>query len=448
MLKNKYQEKKKLILFLSVLILFSSILTGCNWFSNGIINIFDPQAQIRLISMNYSDEEQTMINIEVATINEVEFIGSGFKFEYYIGSNHIESLDRTTGANFYINPTDTPGEPGESTSVEDILLYSGDVMSYAKSNSAFGSLSCDIYLLGEGSGYSQSIKVVTGIAAMGTDNELPEAKIETFPSPATGPPPLTISFDASGSTDNRGISDYSWNYGDGSSGTGPIVSHTYSAIGNYAVQLTVTDYFGNEAYASTTVEVTSGEGPEVDIIVTPDTTGQKPFTVYFTADVDFGGCGCNGEDATYSWDFGDGDSDTGSSTSHTYVDNGTFIVVLTVTDSNGNVGYDSEIITVGVSGDVTAVIETTPGGEQPTGTTPFTVGFNAAESTTSASGETIISYTWDFDGTVIIHNEDPPIPVENHTFEGEGTYLVQLTVEDSAGNIGYAFVSIKVNPSD
>jgi len=102
---------------------------------------------------------------------------------------------------------------------------------------------------------------------------------------------------------------------------------------------------------------------------------------------------------------------------------------------------------VEVAGAVNAVIISTP--DPASGTEPFTVGLDASESTTSVSGATIVKYTWDFnDGSAIeIHNETPPIPVTTHTYSTDGTYLVQLTVEDSAGNIGYAFKSVIVlNP--
>jgi len=88
-----------------------------------------------------------------------------------------------------------------------------------------------------------------------------------------------------------------------------------------------------------------------------------------------------------------------------------------------------------------AVIKTTP--DPPTGTVPFTVGLDASLSTTSAPGASIVKYTWDFgDGTPIeTYEGDPPVPVTYHEYT-VGTHLVQLTVEDSEGNVGYAFVSI------
>jgi len=55
---------------------------------------------------------------------------------------------------------------------------------------------------------------------------------------------LQASFDASRSTDPDGtIAIYSWDFGDGSTGVGPNISHTYTP-GDYSVTLTVTDNDG------------------------------------------------------------------------------------------------------------------------------------------------------------------------------------------------------------
>ncbi len=76
------------------------------------------------------------------------------------------------------------------------------------------------------------------------------AAISTSAPPSNSPPTafftfscnqLTCSFDASGSTDDGTIVDYSWNYGDGSSGGGMTTVHPYDAAGTYDVTLTVTD---------------------------------------------------------------------------------------------------------------------------------------------------------------------------------------------------------------
>jgi PKD repeat protein len=48
-------------------------------------------------------------------------------------------------------------------------------------------------------------------------------------------------FDSSTSTDDSGISDYAWDFGDGSVSNEANPSHVYAANGNFTVTLVVTD---------------------------------------------------------------------------------------------------------------------------------------------------------------------------------------------------------------
>lgn len=53
---------------------------------------------------------------------------------------------------------------------------------------------------------------------------------------------LTVRFDATVSTDPEGsIARYLWSFGDGGSGSGPVVTHTYARPGGYLVELVVFD---------------------------------------------------------------------------------------------------------------------------------------------------------------------------------------------------------------
>ena len=73
--------------------------------------------------------------------------------------------------------------------------------------------------------------------------DLPEARIAA--DPEGGPAPLAVQFDGSGSTTPEGtIESYEWDLGDGETGTGPQVAHTFQAADLYSVTLTVTDSRG------------------------------------------------------------------------------------------------------------------------------------------------------------------------------------------------------------
>jgi len=74
-----------------------------------------------------------------------------------------------------------------------------------------------------------------------------------------------VNFDGIASKDNVGITSYTWNFGDGTTGTGAKVSHTYPDPGNYTVTLTVKDAAGNSDTDTIKVEVKDITQPIVNI---------------------------------------------------------------------------------------------------------------------------------------------------------------------------------------
>ncbi len=74
----------------------------------------------------------------------------------------------------------------------------------------------------------------------------------------------TCSFDGTGSADPDGtIAGYAWTFGDGSTGTGPTVSHSYASGGTFTVGLTVTDNQGARGSSTATVTPTGPPAPGV-----------------------------------------------------------------------------------------------------------------------------------------------------------------------------------------
>ena len=83
----------------------------------------------------------------------------------------------------------------------------------------------------------------TTTASIGAVNQPPLADPN---GPYTGVVGVPVMFDGTGSSDPDGtIVSYDWDFGDGTTGTGPQPQHTYAAPGVYDVTLTVTDDAGD-----------------------------------------------------------------------------------------------------------------------------------------------------------------------------------------------------------
>ena len=147
-----------------------------------------------------------------------------------------------------------------------------------------------------------------------------------------------VAFDGSGSVDPDGgaIQSWDWDFGDGNSGTGETPTHIYVAEGSYVVQLTVTDDEGQVSVAATTTAVIEIRPANQ----APIANANGPYSEIVGATITFDSAGSSdAEDPntalTFAWDFGDGNTGTGQSPTHSYAVAGTYTVTLTVTDSGG-----------------------------------------------------------------------------------------------------------------
>ncbi len=166
--------------------------------------------------------------------------------------------------------------------------------------------------------------------------------------PTTGYAPLNVAFDASASSSmNGGNLTYTWDFGDGSTGTGATATHIYTSAGVYTATVTVSD--GTDSDVAAVTITVNAVLPDACFAATP-ASGEAPLDVSFDAS-----CSTHptNDNLTYSWDFGDGTSGTGLTTSHTYTTNGVYTATLTVTDSNGATDEFTTTVSVGVvSGDI------------------------------------------------------------------------------------------------
>ncbi len=160
----------------------------------------------------------------------------------------------------------------------------------------------------------------------------------SFTASCTG---LDCSFDASSSTDPDGtVTSVTWDFGDGQTASGPTTTHRYAADGTYQVTATVTDDDGANALDTQSVTV-GGLSPTAAF----DTScADTSCSVDASASSD-----PDGTIESYAWDFGDGGTATGPTTTHTYEAGGTYRITLTVTDDQGLTDTASQDVTVTVA---------------------------------------------------------------------------------------------------
>jgi PKD repeat protein len=230
--------------------------------------------------------------------------------------------------------------------------------------------------------------------------------------PYSGQVGQAVSFNGGGSSDPDGDTlTYSWDFGDGSSGTGATPTHTYATGGVFTVTLTVNDGCTSSQCSTT-----------ADINAPPVCNAGGPYTGNVGQAVSFDGTGSSDPDGTivsYVWNFGDGSTGTGATPSHTYATGGIFTVSLTVTDNDG----------ASSSCETTADINVPPicdANGPYSGTVGQPVQFNGTGS--SDPDGTIVAYAWNFGDGSTGTGATP-----THTYATGGLFTVTLVVTDNDG---------------
>ncbi|WP_298741375.1 PKD domain-containing protein [uncultured Chitinophaga sp.] len=207
---------------------------------------------------------------------------------------------------------------------------------------------------------------------------------------------------------------WQWDLGNGATSTQQSPGASYTSPGTYKVTLTVKDAAGNTSSAEKSVTVWAR--PQPDFTASP-AKGCIPFDVTFTDRSN----PVNGTISTYSWDFGDGNTGSGSNPVHTYKNVMSPTVTLTVTNSNGCTASKS----------ISNIVDAGPA---------LVAGFSVSDRflctvpgelriTNTSSGPGVLTYQWDFGDGGTATGATPAA----HTYTQRGVYKVKLTVTNDRG---------------
>jgi PKD repeat protein len=212
---------------------------------------------------------------------------------------------------------------------------------------------------------------------------------------------------------------YAWNFGDGSTASGAIASHSFASAGTYTVTVTATDVYGKVGTATANVKNLS----------TPVVKAGSPVTVNAESSLTFSQATEKGGTAPfdYSWTFGDGTNQTGSlNPSHTYQNPGSYTATVTVTDANRLTSSSSVVVTVN---DVSPTASLSGPSSGPVGTAQS---FTASATDVSPAVQAApFTHAWNFgDGST------GSGATASHSFASAGTYTVTVTAKDEYGKTG------------
>jgi len=216
-------------------------------------------------------------------------------------------------------------------------------------------------------------------------------------------------------------------------------SHTYTRAGNFSVSLRVVDNNGGDATVTLALVVAVNRLPNAN--VGGPYSGIEGSVIAFdgsrSADPD-------GDTFTYDWDFGDATPHgTGPTPSHTYVDNGSYIVKLVVTDSYGAKSTASQT-TATVANATPAIASFTGPANGMTGVAltvngSFTdVGTRDTHSATVDWGDSQTS------NATVQESGGNGTVAASHTYAGSGSYTVLLRLADNGGATATATIAITV----
>ncbi|MDM8528986.1 PKD domain-containing protein [Anaerolineales bacterium HSG24] len=206
---------------------------------------------------------------------------------------------------------------------------------------------------------------------------------------------------------------YLWNLGDGTITSTVSPSHTYTAIGDYRVWLTITNQITVSSISHTIIITEEQINRPTIGHNTPAIVGQP---VMFTGTI------AGGSHVNYAWNFDDGTSSTGATSSHVYDLLGQYVVTLTVSNLAGQETVTTMINVVDAPIQGLAISSTMP-------ISHHVLLNETIDLTAMFTAGTNVQFSWNL-GNGITRTEQSV----SHSFDKVGDYTIILKASNGQGS--------------
>ncbi|HEC81978.1 MAG TPA: PKD domain-containing protein, partial [Thermoplasmatales archaeon] len=224
----------------------------------------------------------------------------------------------------------------------------------------------------------------------------------------------TIYFNSTSYDLDGSIVNHTWSFGDGETAYGKNVTHNYKDDGVYTINLTVKDNNNATSFIEKTVTIRN-QPPIAKFTYEPE----KPVT-YSTIYFNSTSTDLDGRIVNWTWSMGDGTILYGEKVTHQYMDDGVYMVNLTVRDDDNATSSTTKNLLIK---------------NQPPNTDfnyepifPSTYTMIYFNSTSYDKDGNIVNYTWSFGDGETAYGENV-----THLYTDDGTYNVNLTIIDDDG---------------
>ena len=217
-----------------------------------------------------------------------------------------------------------------------------------------------------------------------------------------------------------------WYFGDGSTSTTAVPTHSYAAAGTYTVKLIVTSPDGCKDSTVNIVTVTPLPVPGFTVLSPVQCLNGNSFSFSDQSTL-------TGSNPVYLWDFGDGTTSNAISPVHVYTIAGNYPVMLTITTSTGCTALITHPVTVNPKPGILFSLNNTDQCLQ---------GNNVVTTNNSSVSPGTLVYSWDFgDGGTSVAT------APSHLYTQPGTYNIKLLATTDRGCKDSLIKPVNIHPN-